>query len=217
MKLVCENCNCSFERPKRRKFCSGDCYHTWSRGRINKRPKTPDHRMKLSESQKGKSHTSDAFLSPERGRKISIARKGMKFSDSHRRAMSEAKVRFLSSGGFHGKQSEYVSVKTGEKNWAHSGFEVELMKKMDASDDVVSWTKNHSIKIPYEWNGQRIYVPDFLVEMQGGLMIVLEAKGYEFEPQRCAAKSAAAKKYCDEMGWTYHTVYQSQQREKEGK
>lgn len=202
MNLICEHCQCSFERTKRRKFCSGDCFHAWSRGRINRGPKSAEHRTKLSQAQKGKSRTSEAFLSPERGRKIAMARMGMKFSELHRRALSEAKIRFLEAGGFHGRQSEYASTKTGEQNWAHSGFEIELMKQLDDNDQVLRWTKNHGIRIAYSYNGTRTYVPDFLVETRDGLVIIIEAKGYEFEPQRCAAKAKAARKFCQDKGWS---------------
>lgn len=209
MKLLCEQCGEPFERPKFRKFCSSDCYHLWSRGRINKGPKTLDHRQKLSASLKGVSHVTEAFLSPKRGEKISAARKGMKFEPSHLKALSEVKIRFLEAGGFHGRQSEYISLKTGERNWAHSGFERELMLQLDANDDVMSWTKNHGIRIPYVYNGQRMYVPDFRVETRDGLVIVMEAKGYEFEPAKCRAKADAAETFCDDMGWTYLVVNQS--------
>lgn len=208
MKLACAYCQCSFERTKRRRFCSRDCFHMWSRGKINKGPKTSEHRLKLSKVQRGKPHLSEAFLSPERGKKISAARMGMKFSDSHRQALSEAKVRFLESGGFHGRQSEYVSLKTGECNWAHSEFERELMKQLDTSDLVVRWSKNHGIKIPYEYKGARNYVPDFLVETRDGLVIVMEAKGYEFEPERCLAKAQAAHDFCQSRGWIYQMISQ---------
>jgi hypothetical protein len=132
----------------------------------------------------------------------------MKFTEAHRRALSEAKVRFLESGGFHGRQCEYVSSKTGKKNWAHSGFELELMRQLDASDDVMHWTKNHGIRIPYVHGSRRTYVPDFRVDVRDGLVIVMEAKGYEFEPERCAAKARAAHDFCQSRGWIYQVISQ---------
>lgn len=205
----CTQCGCELERAKRRKFCSGDCFHAWSRGRINKGPKPPAVRLKIAESQRGRKHVSPAFLSPERGRKISVARIGMKFSEAHRKAMSDARVRFLEAGGFGGRQSNYVSNKTGERNWAHSSWERELMCVLDERSDIVSWTKNHGVRVSYDWRGQRrTYVPDFYVVDNEGIVTLLEAKGYEYEPDRCALKYAAAEALCKERGWQWKVAYQ---------
>lgn len=210
MKLRCTQCGCEFERRKFRKFCSGDCFHVWSRGRINRGQKTLNHRIKLSNALAGRPHLSAAFLSPERGRKISATRKGMKFSEQHCRALSEAKVRSLELGKFHGRQSEYVSIKTGERNWAHSRWERQLMRMFDERSDIIYWTKNHNIRIPYQWNGrQRTYVPDFYIVDDVGIVTLLEAKGYEYEPERCALKYAAAKELCTNNGWRWNVAYQA--------
>jgi hypothetical protein len=204
----CSHCQTSFNhRKQNRKFCSSDCFHGWSRGKINKTPKSLDHRKKLSESQKGKLCLTQAFLSPERGHKISDARKGMKFSIEHRQALSEAKVRFLQAGGFHGKQSSYVSVKTKEINWAHSNLELDCMRQLDHDDNVTSWTKNHHVKISYDWrDSKHNYIPDFLITLCDGKRILLETKGYEFEPDRCREKEISAETFCANRGWTYQVI-----------
>lgn len=212
--LTCKHCSQSFEsKRKYRQFCNVDCFRQWAKGNINKSPKSIETKLKIAATQKGKRHTSEAFLSPDRGRKISKARKGMKFSDEHRQNLSNAKIRFLEAGGFHGKQSYYTSSKTGEINYAHSNFELEIMKQLDENPNVVNWTKNHHIRIPYEFNGQHMYLPDFKIEICSGLTILLEAKGYEFEPEKCVAKANAAKLFCDEKDWVYEIVHQNDMKE----
>ena len=132
----------------------------------------------------------------------------MKFTDEHRKALSEAKIKFLEQGGFHGKQSLFISCKTGEQNYAHSNLELTLMKQFDDDKTIVSWTKNHHIRIPYEYCGQHLYLPDFRIEFVDGTTCLIEAKGYEFEPERCNAKALAAQSYCDERAWKFQVVYQ---------
>lgn len=207
-KFVCCHCKQSFEhRKKNRKFCSSECFHMWSRGNINRDPKSASHREKLSLSQKGKPCTTANFLSPDRARKISLARRGMKFSDQHRLALSEAKVRFLQDGGFHGKQTSYVSIKTGETNWSHSNLELDCMHHFDSDDRVEFWTKNHRIKISYDWNGStHNYIPDFLIKLCDGKQFLLETKGYEFEPERCREKEKVAEKFCANRNLTYQVI-----------
>ena len=59
--------------------------------------------------------------------------------------------------------------------------------ELDNNSDVVSWTKNDHIgfHIDYLWNGvPRIYIPDFLIRLKNGLMLVLEVKGQETERDR---------------------------------
>jgi hypothetical protein len=91
-------------------------------------------RQKLSTSTRG---VSSGPFSEEHQKNMSLARKGMKFSESHCHALSATKVKFLVGNGFHERQSDYISQKTGERNWAYLGFELELMKQFDANDDVV--------------------------------------------------------------------------------
>lgn len=101
MRLQCTQYGYEFEHCQHRKFYSGDFFYAWSRGRINVGSKTVDYRQKFSLVQKGKPRLSEGFFSPERGGKISIACKGMKFSVEHRRAPSDVWVCFLERGGFH--------------------------------------------------------------------------------------------------------------------
>lgn len=69
---------------------------------------------------------------------------------------------------------------------------------LEQSDSVYSYVKNDHLDftIDYEFGGsQHIYLPDFLVKLKNGTMLILEVKGYEDEQAR--AKHEAAKRWCD--------------------
>lgn len=86
------------------------------------------------------------------------------------------------------------------------------MKKFDADSDVRRWTKNHGVRITYQWRGaDRTYVPDFLVESTLGILTLVEAKGYEYEPERCKLKYEAARRFCEDKGWIYRVSYQGKE------
>ncbi len=53
VRCICRNCEESFLRKKTRQFCSTACFHAWSRGRINRGPKSYEHRKKLAVAQRG--------------------------------------------------------------------------------------------------------------------------------------------------------------------
>lgn len=74
------------------------------------------------------------------------------------------------------------------------------MAVLDASGAV--WTKKHGIRIPYtDTKGRRrYYVPDFRVEIGGGVFVE-EVKGYG--GKNVPAKTAAAEAWCAERGWTF--------------
>lgn len=82
------------------------------------------------------------------------------------------------------------------------------MKQLDVNDNVVRWTKNHDVRIPYTYDGTQTYVPDFRIVTRDDLVIVMEAKGYEFEPERCAVKALVAQAFCDARGWIYQVINQ---------
>jgi type III restriction enzyme len=63
---------------------------------------------------------------------------------------------------------------------------------------VESYARNDHLDftIDYEFNGsQHAYLPDFLVKLKNGLMLILEVKGFEDEQDR--AKHESAKRWCD--------------------
>lgn len=83
------------------------------------------------------------------------------------------------------------------------GFEVAAIDVLEESDSVEYYTPNDrqvGLAIPYDYNGeQKAYEPDFVVQMRGGTIIMLEIKGGGgklWDPNRFHAKNAAAEKWC---------------------
>ena len=203
----CENCKSDFRtKNKNGKFCSMHCFSEWSKGRINKEPKAIETKKRISLKMKG---VPRGPMDAKHRSSISKSKKGKKFSEQHVRNMSVSAVRRIESGKFGGKQEIYFSEKTGEKNYSHSKFELELMKLFDIDDSILAWTKNHGIKIPYRYlHRNHLYVPDFLVTRKNGTVELVEAKGFEYEPERCRAKETAAQKYCVLNRLVYRCIYQ---------
>lgn len=202
--FVCKHCGRGFKHRKPdRKFCRVLCFRRWSRGNINRGPKSDETKAKISAAMKGRPLGKQT---PEHSANIARAKRGKKFTVEHRQALSEAKVAFLQHGGFHGRQATYVS-RAGETMHAHSSWELERMKVLDADPSVVQWTKNHGIAIDYEHEGQtRKYIPDFWVTYDDGRIELQEVKGFQFEPARCAAKAETGRSYCQAKGWNYRVL-----------
>jgi type III restriction enzyme len=110
-------------------------------------------------------------------------------------------------------------VKTEKSHLSHavcdSGLERKICAVLDASDEVVSWVKNHKLylEIPYQYFGNTYrYRPDFLVKLTNGLTLVVEGKGVATEQDD--AKTTAAKRWVQavnnwsELGqWGYELVF----------
>lgn len=127
---------------------------------------------------------------------------GRQHTDETRQKMSEARTRAISEGrltcGPRGRKGSYTSIKTGVVERYDSFFELLRMKMLDADASVVSWSKKHNIRIEYEWNGHRRYVPDFFVHEISGTFVE-EIKGYE-DAEKLAAKLVSLESYCREHG-----------------
>jgi type III restriction enzyme len=83
------------------------------------------------------------------------------------------------------------------------GFEVAAIDVLEEEDSVEYYTPNDrqvGLAIPYDYNGeQKTYEPDFVVQMRGGTIIMLEIKGgggKRWDPNQFHAKNAAAEKWC---------------------
>ncbi len=173
----------------------------WNRGLV----RSIEVRHRISKKQQGMSR---GPKTDEARRNMSDARKGMKFSDAHRQALSAAKVEQMQRGAFGGKQQSYTSLKTGEGQWSHSSYETRRMKFLDGCPDVVTWTKKHKIVIPYEWKGaEHRYIPDFFVEYTDGIQSLQEVKGWIRDPSRTSAKERAARAFCEARGWEYRVLF----------
>ena len=80
-----------------------------------------------------------------------------------------------------------------------SSWELEYMKNLENDSNVVRWTKNHGIRIPYfdEDGKYRTYKPDFLVEKENGSIELHEMKGgHLLDNPITKRKVDAAREWC---------------------
>jgi hypothetical protein len=106
------------------------------------------------------------------------------------------------------KRGWYLSTKTNVKEFYHSSYELRRMQELDADDNVVLWTKRHTISITYQYAGrERRYVPDFLIETIDGILFVEEVKGYIKDVAQYDAKCSAARVWCLLNGYVYLTNF----------
>ena len=87
-----------------------------------------------------------------------------------------------------------------------SDLERRMMARLEADSNVVKWMKRHGISIPWidGQRHQRRYVPDFLVEYEGGKRIIIEVK----DPSRVGSddvkrKRKSAEMWCKQRGMEY--------------
>ena len=95
----------------------------------------------------------------------------------------------------------YFSKASGEVEWFDSSLEQSRMEFYESHG--LTWTKKHGIRIPYVSSKgvQTFYVPDFLLEIDGKL-ILEEMKGWIKEADKL--KAAAAIEYCKGNGMQYN-------------
>lgn len=106
------------------------------------------------------------------------------------------------------KKIKYKSKKGSKVEILDSTYEHRRAKILDASPKVISWTKNHGIRIPYK-SGRKIrhYIPDFLIVMSDGRHVIEETKGYIWDPIKHGKKHLAARIYCASKGWEYRILF----------
>ncbi|HNQ22662.1 MAG TPA: TnsA endonuclease N-terminal domain-containing protein [Phycisphaerae bacterium] len=79
----------------------------------------------------------------------------------------------------------------------HSDLERRMMDRLEHDPHVVKWMKRHGITIPWidGQRHQRRYVPDFLVEYEGGGKAVIEIK----DPSRLDSNDVQRKRRAAEI------------------
>jgi hypothetical protein len=209
--FICKWCNKSFfsKQRRERKFCCIQHFRLWSKGNINKNPISEEKKEKISKYWKNRKRGANSI---EHNKKISSARKGMKFSKKHRESMSLKKIQSYESGeynsSFFGKQEKYISIKTKELNHSHSSYELTMMKKFDNNSSIAYWTKNHKIKIPYILDeNQHYYIPDFLITYVDGTKEIIEVKGYIYNKDMFKAKNDACRTFCDNNNIKFNILF----------
>lgn len=78
-----------------------------------------------------------------------------------------------------------------------SGLEERMMRHLDEDPHVVKWMKRHGISIPWidGQKHQRRYLPDFLVEYEGGRKVIIEVK----DPSRIDSDDVKRKRKAAEI------------------
>jgi hypothetical protein len=95
----------------------------------------------------------------------------------------------------------------GEESY-DSDLEKYYMVELEGMPGVKTWTKRHSLKIPYQFFFiKHNYIPDFLVELNDGSKEIHETKGLPFLfLLSTKLKKVSAEEYCKKMGWKYKFI-----------
>jgi len=104
------------------------------------------------------------------------------------------------------QRGEYKAIKCPKTCRYKSSYELTIMQDLDASDAVASWNYE-CVSIRYideTEHKTRRYVPDFLITLKSGKIIMLEAKPFKLSTHpRVMCKTKAGVAYCKEMNITY--------------
>ena len=87
-----------------------------------------------------------------------------------------------------------------------SDLERRMMARLENDPHVVKWMKRHGITIPWidSQKHQRRYVPDFLVEYEGGKKAIIEVKDpSRLDSNEVQRKRKAAEIWCKQRGMEY--------------
>lgn len=80
----------------------------------------------------------------------------------------------------HGHNQKFIMTQKGGKIYCHSYWEQQVAEVLDNSDSVRAFEKD-SLKLRYHFdNKTRIYIPDFLVTLTDGRVIIIEVKADYF-------------------------------------
>lgn len=173
--------------------------------------KTHDEETRLLMSQKSQFWHDHAPLDEKMNWRNSIATSvagfgnpffGKKHSEKSCSRMSLTRSLGISEGRIgaqRGIKGLYESSKMDHKMRYDSFYEFVRMQMLDDDNEVISWTKNHGIRIAYEFNGERkTYVPDFLISYDSKIVLE-EIKGYELYEKKIA-KYKALEEYAKHAG-----------------
>jgi hypothetical protein len=215
--MICSNCKNQYstsiqnERKKENKWICNHC--------VLARPRSKETRLKMKEAALqperrhkniernsgcnnsffGKKHTTEA-ISKMRGRK---------WTKEARDKFSKKIAEKIANGYcnvYRPNKQWFISKKTGEANYADSGYELKRMIFLDACEDVKSWTKKHGIVLRYGFD-QRRYIPDFLIELNDKTKVLQEIKGWVRDKEEFHLKNEAAKNYCLMTGMTFELIF----------
>lgn len=108
------------------------------------------------------------------------------------------------------KTGWYKSEKMKQEFYYMSSYELIRMNFLENSDDVISYTKNHNIIIEYNIEGSvKKYIPDFLIELNDGSIILEEVKGYINKKNVFKLKCEYAKRFCEINNYVFQIVFKN--------
>lgn len=98
------------------------------------------------------------------------------------------------------ERGEFEDNKKSPYNFEYydSSWELDCMKELEADENVLKWTKNHGIAIPY-WDEDaklRGFKPDFLVQTKDAIEIREIKGGHLLKTERFKRKMSAAEEWC---------------------
>jgi len=96
-----------------------------------------------------------------------------------------------------------------------SELERQIAQALESNDQVEAYVKNDHLffELPYRFDGRTLrYVPDFIVRLHGGAMLIVEGKGQA--TTRDASKESAARRWIAAVNadqrwglWSYHVAH----------
>lgn len=148
---------------------------------------------------------------PKFGKRGNSLPSGWKHSSETKTKLRESWLKRTKNGTVLGnlkfKMGEYISKKTGRREIFHSSYEKTRMEFLDMSQDVIDWTKQHGISIPYEFrDAEHLYIPDFLVTWMDGQKTLEEIKGFVKDQKQLFAKNMAAVSYAEDNGLIFRLL-----------
>lgn len=107
------------------------------------------------------------------------------------------------------KRGFFESKKMNQSFHYASSFELRRMMFFDKHDDIVSFTKRHGIKLAYTIDEKRhFYIPDFLVKLRNGRVILEEIKGWVRDKRIFEAKCLVARSFCELNGFEFRVLFE---------
>jgi TnsA-like endonuclease N terminal len=101
------------------------------------------------------------------------------------------------------QQGSYTSAKSNRTCRYKSSYELQLMKEMDANDQIASWLYEQTSISYIDYIGQkRRYIPDFVVNIVSGQNFMIEVKPKKLH-ERNRSKITAGQEYCKRNNMIY--------------
>lgn len=136
---------------------------------------------------------------------------GKRHTEETKQKMRDARSRLILAGKmnwrlFGHKSGTHESPKAGKSVHFRSSWEEVMMQYLDTSLSVLTW-EYEPVRIPYRYDGQRWYVPDFLVTFQDRRKELWEVKPREFiGAEKTLRKTEAARAWCAENGVSQYRI-----------